>query len=88
MFRVQDAVSQQDGNLVALRLVPKGEGAPEIRKIELLVDVRENLIVEVHLFDRLGGENHLFLSEIRFDPKLPADLFRFRNPTDIPVVDG
>ena len=88
MFHVEESVPHKNGTGVILRLTPKEGGAPEIRMIYLVVEPRENLIVEVHLFDRLGGENRLYLSDIRFDPSLPADIFRFRNPAEIPVVDG
>ena len=88
LFQVEEAIPQGDGSKIVLRLLPKGDGAPEIRRIDLLVDPRDSLILEVHLFDRLGGENHLYLSDIRFDPSLPADLFRFRNPAGTSVVDG
>ena len=87
MFQVEEAILR-DGPLVVLRLIPRGDGAPEIRRVDLLVDTKNNLILEVHLFDRLGGENHLYLSDIRFDSVLPADTFRFRNPSGMPVVDG
>jgi len=88
MFNVEEAVPRKDGAGIILRLVPKGEGAPEIRMIDLLVDTKDDLIIEVHLFDRLGGENHLYLSDIKFDSVFPADIFRFKNPSGIPVVDG
>jgi len=88
MFQVEEAIPRKDGPWVILRLVPKGEGAPEIRRVDLLVNTRDDLIIEVHLFDRLGGENHLYLSDIRFDDVLPSDIFRFKNPSGIPVVDG
>jgi outer membrane lipoprotein-sorting protein len=88
MFRVEEASRRKDGTETVLRLVPKGEGAPEIRRVDLVVDPKSDLILEVHLFDRLGGENHLYLSDIRLDPPVPQDLFRFRNPSGVPVVDG
>ena len=88
MFQVEEAVPHKNGTGTILRLTPKGDGAPEIRMVYLVVETQENLITEVHLFDRLGGENRLYLSDIRFDPSLPADIFRFRNPAEIPVVDG
>ena len=88
MFQVEETIPRNDGPRVILRLVPKGEGAPEIRMIDLVIDTKDDLIVEVHLFDRLGGENHLYLSDIRFDSVLPADIFRFKNPSGISVVDG
>ncbi|MCL1925522.1 MAG: outer membrane lipoprotein carrier protein LolA [Syntrophorhabdaceae bacterium] len=88
MFNVRETISAKDGSGVILRLVPKDDGAPEIRMIDLLVDKRDNLIKEVHLYDRLGGENHLYLSDIQFDSVLPSDIFRFKNPSGTPVVDG
>ena len=88
MFHVKETISRKDGPGIVLRLVPKDDGAPEIRMVDLLVDARDDLIIEVHLYDRLGGENHLYLSDIRLDSVLPADTFRFKNPSGIPVVDG
>lgn len=88
MFRVEESVSRKGGAETILRLLPRGDGAPEVRRIDLVVGSRDGVIHEVHLFDRLGGENHLYLSDIEFDPLLPPDLFRFRRPAGVPVVDG
>jgi len=54
----------------------------------VVVGTADAIIREVHLYDRLGGENHLYLSEVALDPSLPADLFRFRKPPGVAVVDG
>jgi len=88
MFRVESATPRGGGEETVLRLVPRGEGAPEVRRVELVVGTADALIREVHLYDRLGGENHLYLSEVALDPALPADLFRFRKPPGVTVVDG
>lgn len=88
MFRVEESSLRKNGEETVLRLLPRGEGAPEVRRIDLVVGTRDALVREVHLYDRLGGENHLYLTETRIDPSLPADLFRFRNPSGLPVVDG
>ncbi len=88
MFRVEGATQRAGGEETVLRLVPRGEGAPEVRRIDLVVGTADALIREVHLYDRLGGENHLFLSGVVLDPSLPADLFRFRKPPGVTVVDG
>ena len=88
MFRVESAAPRGGGEETVLRLVPRGDGAPEVRRIELVVGTADALIREVHLYDRLGGENHLYLSEVTLDPSLPADLFRFRKPPGVAVVDG
>lgn len=88
MFRVEETVPRKGGAETVLRLLPRGDGAPEIRRIDLVVGDRDGLIMEIHLFDRLGGENHLYLTDIEIDPPLPPDIFRFRKPSGIPVVDG
>jgi outer membrane lipoprotein carrier protein len=88
MFRVEETVTRKEGAETVLRLLPRGDGAPEIRRIDLVVGNRDGLIMEIHLFDRLGGENHLYLTDIEIDPPLPPDIFRFRKPSGIPVVDG
>jgi outer membrane lipoprotein carrier protein len=88
MFRVEGAAPRAGGEETVLRLVSRGEGAPEVRRIDLVVGTADALIREIHLFDRLGGENHLFLSEVILNPSLPADLFRFRQPPGVTVVDG
>ena len=88
MFRVESAAPRGGGEETVLRLVPRGDGAPEVRRIDLVVGTADALIREVHLYDRLGGENHLYLSEVTLDPSLPADLFRFRKPPGVAVVDG
>jgi outer membrane lipoprotein-sorting protein len=87
MFRVENA-TPRGGEETVLRLVPRGEGAPEVRRVDLVVGTSDALIREVHLYDRLGGENHLYLSEVVLDPSLPTDLFRFRKPPGVAVVDG
>jgi len=88
MFRVEETIPRKGGAETVLRLLPRGDGAPEIRRIDLVVGNRDGLIMEIHLFDRLGGENHLYLTDIEIDPPLPPDLFRFRKPSGVPVVDG
>lgn len=88
MFRVEETSRRKGGAETVLRLLPRGDGAPEIRRVDLVVGSRDDIILEIHLFDRLGGENHLYLSDIRIDPPLPPDIFRFRNPEGVPVVDG
>ncbi len=87
-FRVEGATSLAGRGETVLRLVPKGEGAPEVKRVDLVVDDAGLAIREIHLYDRLGGANHLFLEDIVVDPVLPADLFRFREPPGVEVVDG
>jgi outer membrane lipoprotein carrier protein len=88
MFRVEESSARKGGAETLLRLLPRGDGAPEVRRVDLVVGSRDGIILEIHLFDRLGGENHLYLSDIEIDPKLPPDLFRFRKPAGVDVVDG
>ena len=59
-----------------------------MKRVDLVVDDADLAIRQVHLYDRLGGSNHLYLDDIRVDPSLPADLFRFRESEGIEVVDG
>jgi len=87
LFRV-DAADPRKGGETVLRLSPLGDGAPEIRRIDLVVGTEDALIREIHVFDRLGGENHLYLSDVTVNPSLPADIFRFRKPDGVSVVDG
>ncbi len=87
MFRVEETSRRKGGEEVVLRLLPRGEGAPEVRRVDLVAGTRDDLIREVHLFDRLGGENHLYLTDTELDPPLPGDLFRFRKPPGVSVVD-
>jgi outer membrane lipoprotein carrier protein len=88
LFRVDAADPRKGGEETVLRLSPRGEGAPEVRRIDLVVGAGDALIREVHLFDRVGGENHLYLTDVTVNPSLPADLFRFRKPAGVSVVDG
>jgi outer membrane lipoprotein carrier protein len=88
LFRVDAAEPRKGGEETVLRLSPRGDGAPEVRRIDLVVGAGDALIREVHLFDRLGGENHLYLTDVTVNPSLPADLFRFRRPAGVSVVDG
>ena len=87
-FRVERAIPLEGRKETALRLVPKGEGAPEVRRIDLVVDDAGLAIREIHLYDHLGGSNHLYLDDIVVNPALPADHFRFRESPGIEVVDG
>ncbi len=87
-FRVVEAAPLEGQGRTALRLVPKGEGAPEVRRVDLVVDDPGLAIREIHLYDRLGGENHLYFDDIELNPSLPPDLFRFREPSGVEVVDG
>jgi outer membrane lipoprotein carrier protein len=88
LFRVDAADPRKGGEETVLRLSPVGDGAPEVRRIDLVVGAADALIREIHLFDRLGGENHLFLTDVTVNPSLPADLFKFRKPAGASVVDG
>ncbi|NNG46728.1 MAG: outer membrane lipoprotein carrier protein LolA [Deltaproteobacteria bacterium] len=87
-FRVEEMTPLKGGQETALRLVPKGDGAPEVKRVDLVVDDSGLAIRQIHLYDRLGGSNHLYFDDIVIDPSLPADLFRFRKPPEIEVVDG
>ncbi len=87
-FRVERTIPLKGRKETALRLVPKGEGAPEVRRIDLVVDDAGLAIREIHLYDHLGGSNHLYLDDIVVNPALPADHFRFRESPGIEVVDG
>ena len=88
LFRVDAADPRKGGEETVLRLSPRGDGAPEVRRIDLVVGTGDALIREVHLFDRMGGENHLYLTDVTVNPSLPADFFRFRKPAGVSVVDG
>ncbi|MEW6720022.1 MAG: outer membrane lipoprotein carrier protein LolA [Thermodesulfobacteriota bacterium] len=88
MFRVEEATALEGGKTTVLRLVPKGDGAPDVRRIDLVAGTKDAIVREIHLFDRLGGANHLYLTDIEIDPPLPSDHFRFRKPQGVNVVDG
>jgi outer membrane lipoprotein carrier protein len=88
LFRVEEAVPRKEGEETALRLVPRGDGAPEVRRVDLVVGNVDLLVREVHIYDRMGGANHLYLEGTALDPSLPAGLFRFRKPAGVEVVDG
>lgn len=88
MFRVEEAAALAGRGAVSLRLVPKGEGAPDVRRVELVVGEADAVIREIHIHDRMGGANHLYLEDTVFNPSLPDDMFRFRKPRGTEVVDG
>jgi outer membrane lipoprotein carrier protein len=88
LFRVEEYSLRKEGAETVLRLLPRGDGAPEVRRIDIVVGTRDDVIREIHIFDRLGGENHLYLTDVELDPSLPPDLFRFRKPPGVSVVDG
>jgi len=86
-FRVEEVTPLKGVQETALRMVPKGDGAPEVRRVDLVVDSSDLAIRQIHLYDRMGASNHLYLYDIVIDPSLPADLFRFRKPPEVEVVD-
>ena len=88
LFRVDSSDPRKDGRETVLRLSPVGDGAPEVRRIDLVVGTEDALVREIHVFDRLGGENHIYLDDVTVNPTLPADIFRFRKPAGVSVVDG
>ncbi|MGB5197524.1 MAG: outer membrane lipoprotein carrier protein LolA [Candidatus Deferrimicrobium sp.] len=88
LFRVDAADPRKNGEETVLRLSPRDDGAPEVRRIDLVVGTADALIREIHVFDRLGGENHLYLTDVTVNPSLPVDFFRFRKPSGVSVVDG
>ena len=87
-FRVDAADLRKGGEETVLRLSPLGDGAPDVRRIDLVVGTGDALIREIHVYDQLGGENHIYLTDVTINPSLPADLFRFRKPAGVSVVDG
>jgi len=88
LFRVDAADPRKGGEETVLRLSPRDDGAPEVRRIDLVVGTGDVLIREIHVFDRMGGENHLYLTDVTVNPSLPPDVFRFRKPAGVSVVDG
>jgi outer membrane lipoprotein carrier protein len=88
MFRVEEILRRKGGAETALVLVPRAGGAPEVRRVDLVAGTDDLVIREVHLYDRTGGANHLYLEGTRFDPALPEGLFRFRKPEGTEIVDG
>lgn len=88
LFRVEHSISRKDGAEAALRLVPRGDGAPEVRRVDLVVGTADFVLREIHIYDRLGGSNHLYLDGTEFDPAVPGGMFRFRRPPGVEVVDG
>jgi outer membrane lipoprotein carrier protein len=88
LFRVDAATARDGGEETVLHLSPRGDGAPEVRRIDLVVGTGDALIREIHVFDRMGGENHLYLTDVTVNPSLPPDFFRFRKPAGVSVVDG
>jgi outer membrane lipoprotein carrier protein len=87
-FRVEAAAPRKGGEETALKLVPRDDAAPEVRRIDLVVGNGDLLVREVHIYDRMGGANHLYLEGTALDPDLPPQLFRFRKPAGVEVVDG
>lgn len=87
-FRVDEAVARKGNQETALRLIPRGGGAPEVRRIDLVVGNADLLVREVHIYDRMGGANHLYLEKTVLDPVLSPRWFRFQKPSGVEVVDG
>ncbi|MGE5189729.1 MAG: LolA family protein [Gemmatimonadota bacterium] len=88
MFRVEETVARKWKEETGLRLVPRDGAAPDVRRVDLVVGTADLLVREVHIYDRLGGENHLYLDAVVLDPSLPPGLFRFRKSPGEDVVDG
>src|SRR4030067_859654 len=64
-FRVEEANPLPGGKETVLRLVPKGDGAPEVRRVDLVVDDTDLTIRQVHLYARLGGAHPPHLARTR-----------------------
>ncbi|MBI5419580.1 MAG: outer membrane lipoprotein carrier protein LolA [Deltaproteobacteria bacterium] len=88
LLRVEEVIHRKGRGETALRLVPRGDGAQEVRRIDLVVGSGDLMVREVHIYDRLGGANHLYLEGAVIDPSLSPGLFRFRKPAGVEVVDG
>ncbi len=88
LFRVENSVSRKGGDETALRLVPRGDGAPEVQRIDIVVGNGDLTVREIHIYDRMGGSNHLYLEGTELGLSLPGSLFRFRRPKGVEVVDG
>lgn len=85
-FRAEGpAVPGAEGS-VSLRLVPVAGAANEVRRVDLVIGAADVLIREVHLYDRLGGANHLYLENTAINPSFPDGFFRFRPIPGIEVV--
>lgn len=88
LFRVEQAVARKNGDETALRLVPRGDGAPEVRRIDIVVGNGDLMVKEIHIYDRMGGSNHLYFEGTELGSSLPDRLFRFEKPGGVEVVDG
>lgn len=88
LFSVEQTVRRKNGDETALRLVPRGDGAPEVRRVDLVVGNGDLLVREIHIYDRMGGSNHLYLERTELGSSLPERLFRFERPRGVEVVDG
>ncbi len=88
LFRVEDTFRRQGDGETVLRLAPRGDGAPEVRRIDMVVGTKDLLVREIHVYDKVGGANHLFFEGIRLDVPVPPGIFRFRNAPGSEVVDG
>lgn len=88
LFRVEEMFRRQGDAETVLRLSPRGDGAPEVRRIDMVVGTKDLLVRELHVYDKVGGVNHLYLEGTELDVPVPAGTFRFRNVPGTEVVDG
>lgn len=87
-FRAEEAIPRAGGAEMALRLVPRDGGAGEVRRVDLVVDATTLAVREIHLYDRLGGSNHLFLRDLAIDPPIGEGFFRYVPIPGTEVVEG
>ena len=88
LFRVEESFRRQGDAETVLRLVPRGEGAPEVKRIDMVVGTKDLIVREVHVYDKVGGVNRLYLEGTELDAPAPPGIFRFRTPPGTEVVDG
>ena len=72
------------GNMMRFDLLAKSVKA-SFRRVKLSFD--GNQLIGIELFDQLGQHTDIHLSQIKTNPTLPTDLFQFKTPKNVDVVE-
>ncbi len=78
-------VTEESGLYVA-ELIPRNR-AQNLSKMVLLADKKNYQIVGARVYDNLGNKTEMIFSDIRTNPNLEKELFRFEVPKGVELID-
>lgn len=80
-------ITDAEGNYW-LELVPKKDEEREaLGTIQLWVDPKDFIVKDTELLDSLGNRNRLSFTEIKMNPKVDENIFTFKPPKNVEVIE-